>query len=170
MKARYGLLLLLITSMMLSCSKEKADILIGLNEPIHHDDFEYSVTGYTIERQIGDGPSAIVADGNFYIVTFLVRNNARRVNHSWDNTIAYLVDDAGKTYENNTNAQVNLNKSDPFGYREKYTTTYQSSDSTRLIFDLPKNTIKPCLMVRGETLMGDFFDGGKFKRTKIRLY
>ncbi len=170
MKVRYVLCLMLMSALIISCSKEKTDIIIGLNEPIQHDDFQYSATGFSIRKQIGENQSALVAAGNYYIVSFHVRNDAKRVNHPWDNTVAYIMDDAGKTYDNIPEAQKNLNMIDPFGWKQKYVTAYQSSDSTRFVFDLPKHPSKPCLMVRGQTLMGDFFDGGRFKRTKIRLY
>ena len=39
-----------------------------------------------------------------------------------------------------------------------------------LAAELPRDVAHPCLMVRGELLMGDLFDGKAFTRAKIRLF
>jgi hypothetical protein len=75
------------------CSDNQAKLIIGLRENIHHDDFEYSVTGYTLTHQIGKGQDSIVSAGTYYIVTFKVENRAIRVSHLWNNSIAYIIDD-----------------------------------------------------------------------------
>jgi hypothetical protein len=155
---------------MISCSSDKSDITIGLNENIHHDDFEYSVTDYSLTKQIGKGQDTITTEGTFYLIHFKVINEAKRVNHSWNNSIAYIIDGEGNIYENNINAQIKLNEVSPFGWNEKYITPFQSVDTSILVFNLPDNVKNPCLMVRGETLMGDFFNRNKFKKMKVRLF
>jgi hypothetical protein len=163
---------LIALAILASCTKKsnEEEIIIGLNEGIHHDDFEYAVTDYKIQKTIGEGEDAFAAKGNFYIVSFKVENDARCVKHEWDNTIAYLIDDSGKVYNNDNTAQAALEKVNPFGLRSKYTTEHQTSQETKLVFDLPENVKQPYLMVRGETLMGDFFGGDKFTRTKVKLF
>ena len=39
-----------------------------------------------------------------------------------------------------------------------------------LVFELPADVAPPLdLMVRGELLMGDIFDGVRFRRTRVRM-
>ncbi len=160
----------LLILMLVSCSSNNPKKIIGLNTAIHHDDFEYYVTSYSVAKQIGEGMDPVQAKGNFYIVGFRVRNNAMRVNHLWDNSIAYLIDENGTVYENDTAAQQKLNEISPFGWSENYKTPHKTDQSTRLVFDVPVSVTKPYLMVRGETLMGDFFDGSSFTKIRVKLF
>jgi hypothetical protein len=155
---------------LVSCSSNKSVTIIGLNENIHHDDFEYAVTSYSVAKKIVSYQDSIIPFGNFYMINFRVMNKALRVNHPWSNSIAYIIDDDRNIYENNEDAQKILNSISPFGWKEKYLTHFQSTDTTILVFDLPVTIKHPCLMIRGETLMGDFFDRGRFRRTKIKLF
>ncbi|MGD0342352.1 MAG: hypothetical protein ABSA76_11680 [Bacteroidales bacterium] len=153
-----------------SCNSNNNNNFIEVGERIHHDDFEYSVTNYTVSRFLKNGTDTLKANGMFYVVTFRVENRAGRVGHNWDNTIGYIIDEKGIKYENLPQVQQFLEKSHSFGYREKYNTPAGSSDSTFLAFDLPFTVTRPFLMVRGETLMGDVFDRGKFRKMMIRLF
>lgn len=153
--------------LMSSCANEKA---IAVNERIHHDDFEYRVTDFIVMDSIGSGEGQRRAAGHFYVVTFEVENRAKRVAHEWDNSIAYVVDNQGRKYENLSETQSFLNTVEPFNYSSHHTTPAGATDTTRLIFDLPKNVTRPYLMVRGELLMGDVFDGKAFAKTKVRLF
>jgi hypothetical protein len=153
-----------------SCSPDKREYVIGIGERIHHDDFEYSVSNYTVTRFLKNGSDTLQAKGMFYLVRFKVENNALRVNHEWDNSIAYIVDERAGMFENVPEVQKYLEKSKPFGLKEKYITPAGSVDSTYLAFDLPFNVTMPYLKVKGETLMGDFFDGALFRRVRIKLY
>jgi len=161
--------MLLLTGAIAACSNDNSEIIMDLNESIHHDDFEYTVTDYAIEEKIGV-QDILTAKGKFYIVSFKVTNNAKRVSHPWDNVIAYVKDEDGKIYENQKEAQLVLDKQMPMGWQEEYVTQAQDNDSILFVFDVPKDVKYPYLMVRGETLMGDFFDGGKFKRKKVKLF
>jgi hypothetical protein len=153
-----------------SCkSGEKANI-IGLNQSIHHDDFDYSVTAFETTPKIETEKDTIIAKGMFYIVHFKVANNALRVGHRWDNSIAYMVDEKAKYYENIEEDQDVLNSNIPFGLKKFYNTPHGSSDSTILVFDIPSDSREPCLMVRGEILMGDAFDGARFRKMKVKLF
>lgn len=164
--------MLALTIILASCTKksDEGEIIIGLNEGIRHDDFEYVITDYKIQKTIGEGDGALTAKGNFYIVSFKVVNNAKRVKHEWDNSVAYLIDESGNTYNNDNTAQAALEKLTPFGLMQKYKTEHQTTQETKFIFDLPENVKQPYLMVRGATLMGDFLDGNRFERTKVKLF
>ena len=141
-----------------------------MGQRIHHDDFEYRVTGFTVPDSIGSGATQRKTARHFYVVTFEVENRAKRVGHRWDNSIAYVVDDLGHTYENLPDLQAILNAQQPFNYSLQHVTSAGSVEDTRLVFELPRDVAHPCLMVRGELLMGDLFDGKAFTRTKIRLF
>ncbi|HMG14285.1 MAG TPA: DUF4352 domain-containing protein [Saprospiraceae bacterium] len=160
-----------IVIILISCnSRYPENNIIGLNQNIHHDDFEYSVTNFIKAKEIGEGETKLVASGNFYLISFKVENNAKRVDHPWDNSIAYIVDENGKEYENNLPAQKKLTESSSFGWIEKHVTSPGSSDTAILVFDIPEAIKTPYLKIKGETLMGDVFDGGKFRKMKIKLF
>jgi len=149
---------------LLSCSdKEK---IIGLKENIHHDDFEYSVQSVEKTQYIDN----IKSKGLFYLVSFRVENQAKRVEHQWDNKIAYVVDENGKRYENTYDLQINLKHTKNFSLKETYITPAGQFESTILVFDIPYDVKEPYLKVNGEFLMGDMFDGYQFKNTKIKLF
>lgn len=154
----------------ISCSSDKKGETIGLNQNIHHDDFEYSVTSFSKTPEIISVQDTIKASEIFYLVHFKVVNNALRVGHTWDNSIAYIIDENGNRYENLKDRQQVLNNSLPFGLKENYNTPHGSVDTTILVFELPADIMEPCLMVSGGTLMGDVFDGGRFRRVKIKLF
>ena len=153
-----------------SCSRADNGKVIGLNQNIHHDDFEYAVTSFEKTRLIVAGSDTIKASGNFYLVHFRVINKALRVNHQWDNLIAYIVDENGNNFKNIIDYQVFLEKGSPFGWKKMYNTPHGQTDTTILVFDVPVNIVQPFLMVRGEILMGDMFEAGKFLRTKVKLF
>jgi hypothetical protein len=152
------------------CSTRNKGTVLGINDRIHHDDFEYVVTNYIVSKKIIGDHDSISAQGNFYIVSFRVENHALRVNHRWDNSIAYVIDDEKNIFENMADAQRLINSVTPFGWKEEYITPSQSTDTVLLVFDLPESAGHPCLMVRGETLMGDILNGNKFRKAKIQLY
>ncbi|QJW91067.1 hypothetical protein HNV11_17640 [Spirosoma taeanense] len=157
---------LLAATLLLSACQPADEKEIGLRELIHHDDFVYSVRQVTVQDSIG----SLKPKGRFWIVTFRVDNQAVRIAHPWGNNTPYVRDPGGKVYENLPKAQQRLNQLRPFGWRSKYKTPARQSDSTRLVFDLPKTVRQPYLQVRGEVLLGDVLDRRQFKRTKVRLF
>lgn len=150
-----------------SCAGGK---VIGIKERIHHDDFEYSVTDFTTGKSIGSLTQHRNATGRYYIVTFTVENKAKRVNHAWDNSIAYMIDDQGTSHENLPKLQSFLHTIEPFNYSAHHVTPPGEIETTRFVFDLPANTTHPYLAVRGDFLMGDLFDGKAFVRTRVKLF
>src|SRR5204863_6033154 len=82
--------ILAVAALWSGCARDERTI--GLGQSIHHDDFEYSVQ----HLETADQRAGKKADGLFYIVTFQVANRARRVDHSWGNDIAYVVDENGR--------------------------------------------------------------------------
>ena len=162
------LVLIILTAVFISsCSSQKVtEKTIGIKENIHHDDFEYSV----VDFYKTDNISGQKANGTFYVVTFQVQNKAKRVNHEWDNNIAYMTDENNKEYANLNDKQKSLNSVKPFNLKDKYITPAGATELTTFVFDIPKEVNQPYLKVRGEFLMGDMFDGSQFANTKIKLY
>jgi hypothetical protein len=154
----------LSAAMLSACSGPER--VISVRQTIHHDDFEYSVESVETMDRIGDRRPA----GRFYVVTFQVENRARAVNHRWGNDIAYLVDERGREYENDVNAQMALAHVDPFARKDSYVTPAGVTERTRLVFDVPRAVHEPYLKVRGFLLMGDVFDGDQFRRTRVKLF
>lgn len=142
------------------------DAIIGLGQRIRHDDFDYSVTQVERTSDIGDRHT----DGVFVIVTFRVENRAERVGHRWNNWIAYVLDDEGRVFENDQGAQRELLRTRPFIYAEEYVTPPGEADETSLVFELPASSGAAQLKVRGFLMMGDVFDGNRFRRTRVQLY
>jgi hypothetical protein len=168
---RFKLYCPLLIAMIIFCScSSNGRNEIGMNERIHHDDFEYSVTGYDTTVSLGSGLRKCPDSQFFYLVHFRVENNAGRVNHRWDNSIAFITDENGNRYENDTTLQKILDSGLHFGWEKQYITPAHHTDTTILVFTLPESVRSPFLRVRGSILMGDVFDRGKFLRTKIRLY
>jgi hypothetical protein len=153
-----------------SCKNDRKGIVIGLHQNIHHDDFEYSVSDYKMTGFLNNSADTLKAKGIFYLVNFKVENRALRVGHKWNNSIAYIVDDKGNDYENDTYAQQFYEKSHPFGFSENYNTLSGTTDSTILIFDLPANIREPYLKVRGDILMGDVADRARFRKVRVKLF
>ncbi len=153
---------ILLSGILFSCKAESEEYEVGLNESIYHDDFEYVVTDYKI----------IPVDEyiNRYLIQFKVINNAKLVEHSWNNSIAYIVDSKGNIYYNSIQLQKIRNDKYPFGWEQEYHTHAQSEKIITLIFELPKKVTKPYLKLTGKFLMGDFFDLNKFKKMKVRLF
>lgn len=144
--------------------------IIGLNESIRHDDFEYSVTGFEKADSLQSGKFRIYPAGRFVIVHFMVQNNALRVEHKWDNTIAYVMTEKGSTHENNTDLQKMYNSMHPFNWQPEYITDHGDSQETIFVFDVPRNAKNLYVMVRGYMLMGDILNLNEFKRIRIKLY
>jgi hypothetical protein len=142
------------------------DRVVGVGESVRHDDFLYSVAAVQREKAIGDRR----ARGTFQIVTVQVENRAGRVAHQWGNNIAYLVDELGRQYENDDEAQRALDARAPFGLSDHYVTPAEASQTTKLVFDLPDEVKAPYLKFRGYLLMGDVFDGNMYKRTRVKLF
>jgi hypothetical protein len=155
---------LLASIIFISCSgREKT---IGIGESIRHDDFEYSVSDFEKTEKIGNWK----ASGIFYIVHFRVQNDAKRVDHGWRNNVAYITDEKENIYENSNELQKQLNSIRQFGYKDSYLTQAGTTESTIMVFDVPNSVKEPFLKVRGDFLIGDLFDGGQFKKTKIKLF
>ena len=166
-----GILVVLMLICFSSCNRKNESYIIGLNQNIHHDDFEYSVTSYLKTSSLpGVSDNLVSANGNYYLVHFKVENRAMRVDHQWDNSIAYIVDEEGNRFENSKENQIVLDKTLHFGWNEQYNTRFGTSDSTILVFKLPPAVTKPYLMVRGGILMGDVFDRARFRKMKVMLF
>lgn len=160
--------LFLLTIILLSCTAKEKEI--GLNEEILHSDFLYSVPGYFTMDSIFDGSQVFKPTGKYYIVKFKVQNASDRGNHNWNNSIAYITDVNGNTYENSEKLQKTLNRIEPFRFKPEHSTNPYETEVTYLVFDVPNTTQKPYLMIRGENLFWDFLDGSQLKKTKVRLF
>lgn len=161
---KYVILLIVFSTFFTGCSTDEKTI--GLKTETQHDDYFYSVTEFYKTDDIG----GLKPNGVFYVVTFRVDNRAKRVNHPWDNSIAYVIDKQGREYRNTGDAQKKLNSIKAFNLIDKHVTQAGETETTVFVFDLPKDVQEPCLKYNGEFLMGDMFDGNQFKHTRVKLY
>lgn len=143
-----------------------AERVVGIGDRVRHDDFLYSVVGVERARQIDERR----ARGTFHIVTFRVENRAGRVAHEWDNDVAYVVDERGRQFDNDRDAQQSLEHRAPFGLTDRYVTCVEMDQTTKLVFDVPDDVTSLFLKFRGFLLMGDVFDGNQYKRTRVKLF
>ena len=141
------------------------DIVVNLGDSIQHDDFIYRVTHVRTMDRIGP----LRPSGTYHAVTVVVENHAGRVNHVWNNTIAYLIAGDGQTFENDTHAQQALDRLTPFGWQDRYVTPAEETAHTTLVFDVPTGATPLYVKVRGELLMGDVFAFNRYQRTRVRL-
>jgi hypothetical protein len=160
------IMLVLTASLLFSACTQADDQEIGLNVSTQHDDFFYTAQSVSIQDSIG----SMKPKGRFWIVTFRVDNQAKRVQHEWTNRTAFVTDASGQVYENQTNDQQLLNQRQPFGWKQAYVTPARRTDSTRLVFDLPATLQQSYLHYRGAFLMGDAFDRKQFEHTRVRLF
>lgn len=151
-----GFALLLLTGLV-ACQTADQPV-IGIGEGIRHDDFVYSVR--RVNRMDGSSRLNRANPANrLWMVVFRVENQAKRVAHPWSDSTAYVTDSAGNRYESMT-----------YAFAKPKLTPAGQTDSTTLLFSLPKTLTQPYLQVRGETLMGDVLDGRQYEKTKIRLF
>ena len=140
---------------------------IGIGQPIHHDDFEYSVQKVENVQQIG--ADSAQKGHHFLVVLFRVQNDAKRVSHEWDSQIAFVTDGTELMVENNPTLRKSWCQHHGTTCPERFDTPAGVTESTTLVYEVPNTLTQPYLMVKGATLMGDFFDGGQFQKTKIKL-
>ncbi len=140
---------------------------IGIGQHIHHDDFEYSVQKVETVQQIGTDSAQ--KGHHFVVVSFRVQNDAKRVSHEWDSQIAFVTDGSKLIIENNPTLRKSWCQHHDTTCPERFDTPAGVTESTTLVFEVPNTLTQPYLMVKGATLMGDFFDGGQFEKTKIKL-
>ena len=160
----------IVVCITMSCSEMTKEHVIATGTIIPHGDFEYTVTDYRKSNVLHVKDEALLTDGTFYVVSFRVTNHAVRINHEWDNAVAYIIDEDSNRYECKVDLQKKVNEAEPFGFKDTYVTPFQSEESTKLIFELPLSVKEPHLKVRGNILLEDFLDGSHFEKTKVRLF
>src|SRR5215218_6592355 len=72
--------------------------IVGMKQEIQYDDFAFSVLGVVKANSVGSYVSQHSTEGQFYVVTMKIANHAKRVNYSFDKSVAILVDASGKEY------------------------------------------------------------------------
>jgi hypothetical protein len=138
--------------------------LLAIGQRVQHDDFFLSVSALRRVKRIDD----TTARGTFYVVRINVENRAKRVPYSWHNTIAYVVDTAGRRYAPDAAGQRAFDRA-----ARRQPESEIPAGQSRLydvVFDLPREAEKPVLQFWDGVLMGDAFDGVAYAKAKIRLY
>ncbi|HMT11580.1 MAG TPA: hypothetical protein PKA39_08155 [Ignavibacteria bacterium] len=153
-----------LTLLIPGCSGQEKVLNVG--DKLQHDDFFYSVqkvmkTGDFVGKK---------TDGIFYVVMFKVQNDAKRTEHDWNRNVLFVVDENGKEYENKADLQKEYSRINYEEYKESYKTAAGTSDSTVVVFELPKSVKQPYIKYRGDFLMGDLFSGNAFKNSKVKLF
>lgn len=168
-KIFYLLLILTAVGMVLhfAFADRAKEQTIGIGQVIHHDDFEYSVQKVETVQQIG---AELAPKGHhFLVVSFRVQNNAKRVSHEWGSQVAFVTDGQKLIIENNPTLRKSWCKHHNTTCPEQFATPAGVTESTTLVYEVPNSLTQLYLMVKGATLMGGFFDGGQFEKTKVKL-
>lgn len=142
---------------------------IAQGEVIHHDDFDYSVAKVEKIKSIENEARSVSAEGTFYVVTLKVENNAVRVNHRWDISMAYVEDQTGRKYRHSVEAQEAWDDAKGVQNAALHNTPHGSFETADIVFDLPENIQNPCLKIWKDVLMGDVFDGIAYRKVKVSL-
>lgn len=164
------ILAVIICSGLMSCAEIRKEIIVMPGTVIPHDDVEYYVSAFEKVSTIKLKDTTLQTDGTFYLVTCHVLNRATRMDHEWNNRLAYIIDEHDTIYENNIAAQKALSEMRSINFKDTYVTPFQSEESTVLVFEIPADIKKPCLKFRGKILMEDFLNGSPFEKTKVKLY
>jgi hypothetical protein len=70
----------------------------GFNQEIQYDDFAFPVLNVRNANTLAGDLSGQIAEDESYVVTLKIANHARRVNYSFNKSVAILVDDRGTQY------------------------------------------------------------------------
>jgi len=143
--------------------------VIDFGEKIHHDDFDYSALKVDKLKNIGDSAHLLTPNGSFYIVTLKVENNAKRVMHEWNDSMAYIADEAGKEYHPSPEGQEAWDLANGKTSVSLHSTPAGVSETTQIVFDLPADAKNPCLKIWKDVLMEDFFDGVAYRKVNVQL-
>lgn len=158
-----------VTGLYIAYVLTRPEKVIGFGEKIHHDDFDYSVLKVEKLKTLGDGTRSVSTQGTFYVVTLKVENNAIRVNHQWDISMAYVADQTGRKYHHSVKAQESWDDAKGVQNTALHNTPHGSFETADIVFDLPENVQNPCLKIWKDVLMGDMFDGVAYRRVKVQL-
>jgi hypothetical protein len=159
-------LLPLLTAALALSACDGPDRVVAIGVPVRHDDFDYSVERAARVSVIGGIP----AHGTFQLVTVQVANHAARVAHAWSNDLAYMVDDQGRVFENDVNAQARLARSQAFDLSDRHVTAAGATSSSVFVFDIPDDAGAGYVKFRGDWLMGDVVNRKLFARTRVRIF
>ena len=139
---------------------------VTLGTPIHQDDFVYTVTGVGRTPKISNSASRATAQGEFYIVSIRVDNDAKRVGFVWDERIPHIVDRQGQRYDKSPAGQAALDAS----LKPRFSIAPGDSSTFQAVFDVPSNIEKPALVFDNGILMGDVFNFVAYRRIGVELY
>ncbi len=158
-----------VTGLYIAYVLTRPEKVIGFGEKIHHDDFDYSVLKVEKLKTLGDGTRSVSTQGTFYVVTLKVENNAIRVNHQWDISMAYVEDQTGRKYRHSVKAQKVWDEAQSIPNAAVHNTSHGAVETADIVFDLPEIVQNPCLKIWKDVLMGDMFDGVAYRRVKVQL-
>lgn len=160
---------LIVTGLYASYVLTRPAKTIAWGEPIYHDDFVYSVEQVKKQKTIGGGTRSLSARGMFRIVTLKVANNAVRVNHRWDISMAYVEDQSGNKYRHSPEAQQVWDEATGVQNAAIHNTPKGAVETADIVFDLPENIQNPGLKIWKGVLMGDVLDGIAYRKVKVLL-
>lgn len=164
--AAFGIVLVAVLTVAALYTFSTPNRFVALGTPIHQDDFVYTVTGVGRTPKISNSASYATAQGEFYIVSIRVDNDARRVGFVWDERIPHIVDDQGHRYDKSPDGQAALDAS----LKPRFSIAPGDRNTFQAVFDVPPNIDKPALVFDNGILMGDVFNLVAYRRIGVELY
>lgn len=140
--------------------------IVGLDTPIHQDDFVYTVTGVGRTPTISNGAASATANGEFYIVAIRVDNDAKRIGFVWDERIPHIVDAQGQRWDVSPQGQTALDAA----VKPRFSIPAGDSSTFQAVFDVPTTIQRPALVFDNGILMGDVFNLVAYRRIGVQLY
>jgi hypothetical protein len=144
----------------------RRDQTVGLNREIQYDDFAFSVLGVRKAAALGKNDSQ-VASGVYYVVTIKVANHALRVDYTFKNSSAVLVDSLGREFHLSKSGQQALEASQ--GRQCIGAIPAGASCAVDVVFDLPADTHVSQFRISEGGLAGDILDVVFFGKKRIAL-
>jgi hypothetical protein len=159
--AAIGISLLAILALL-----NRRDQTVGLNQEIQYDDFAFSVQGVRKASALGKSDSQ-AANGVYYVVTIKVANHAVRVDYTFKNSSAVLVDSLGREFHLSRSGQQALESTQ--GQQCIGAIPAGASCAADVVFDLPADARVSQLRISEGGLAGDILDVVFFGKKRIAI-
>jgi hypothetical protein len=132
--------------------------IVGLNQEIQYDDFALSVLGTVKANSVGSVTTQHSTEGQFYVVTLKVTNQAKRVNYRFPKALAILIDESGREYHISSAGQKALDEETTKSGGCESEIPPGSSCVTDVVFELPKDVRISYVRISGGGAAGDVLD------------
>jgi hypothetical protein len=165
--AAFGLLL--AAAMNGVVTRYRTTTSVGLNTPIHLDDFYFTVVSAGEDTSFSSAGLRPTTGNDLYFVTLRIDNRARRVPFTFSERSAALLDGQGHTYHVEPAVQRKLEAIRGLGDPTASPIPAGTSVTKELVFQVPVKTQRRRLSFQAGGLIGDFLESMIYGRKEIAL-